>query len=346
MIFAALLIIVTDTAYTVWLLSMIPEEAHGLTRTALTTAQFIFVIWPAWPLLRVGKFFLDYQHKVLPEIPSDLSSPFIEIQSAINAINGITYKNAELEKVRTERDKEQRMFFANASHEMRTPMTAMVGWLDLLAEEALGPLNDDQQEAIKTVQNSLGRLMVTVNNTIDISKIEVGKMQMDPTLFYAQDELEMLKVQFSPMVAKKCQHMDIEIAGGDIPLVYADQEKFRQVMTNLVSNAVKYTPDGGTITVTVSRCALDPNCIVFRVKDTGIGIPAADMEEGKLFSKFYQVRVKDARVGSGLGLAIVKELVNLMHGNISVQSEVGHGTTFTIMLPGESDATENQELAT
>jgi two-component system phosphate regulon sensor histidine kinase PhoR len=215
---------------------------------------------------------------------------------------------------------------------LRTPLTTIQGYLDLMEDGAVGEMGSEARQYIKNMQQAVHRISVMVNNIIDLSKIEVGRFQVEILPFTVLDQLDFIEGQFEPLIIKKHQTIDFDV-DLVLPEVKGDPECFKQVMTNLVSNAVKYTQDGGRITISVHCRPDDKEAIYFTVSDNGLGIPEADLKEGRLFSKFYQVRKGDARIGSGLGLAIVKELVQLMHGDIQVSSELGTGTTFTIRMP-------------
>lgn len=318
-------------------LSGVQEPLVGiLANFVITFVELAAIAWVIFPLLRIRNYFYDYENKTIPEIPKNVTSTFREIQSVLNAIHGIEYKNQELEELRIKREAEQNQFFANVSHELRTPLTTLQGCLDLFADGDIGSITHEQMHYVQTMQQALNRLTAMVNNTIDLSKIEVGKMQVEKVAFPFIDELDFVRAQFEPQFMKKHIEFSSDM-DEDLPEILADPDKVKQILMNLVSNAVKYTPDGGKISLEAHGAPDNPCLILISVSDTGIGIPAENLEEGKLFSKFYQVRTKDARIGSGLGLAIVKQLVILMNGAVSVESEVGKGTTFTVTLPASRE---------
>jgi signal transduction histidine kinase len=309
----------------------------------LTIINLILVLLPLFPLRSVMKAFNEYQEGITEQIPEGLSSPFKEIQSAIDILHANHAKQRQLQMMQAQREREQGMFFANASHELRTPLTTIQGYLDLMEDGAVGEITPETQQYINNMQQALQRITVMINNIIDLSKIEVGKFQVETLPFTVLDQIDFLEGQFEPLLIKKHQTLDVEI-DDYLPELKGDPERFKQVLANLMSNAIKYTPDGGHIVFGAHTHKDDKEAVYFTLADTGLGIPQEDLTEGRLFSKFYQVRKGDARVGSGLGLAIVKELVQMMHGDIRVDSQVGTGTIFTIRMPiwqEENNATES-----
>lgn len=327
-----LFILLTDGLWTTYLSPMLVDrpELHTSLRIVVTLLQILVFIYPMRGLRTIGGYFLDYQHKLIPSIPANVRSNFKEIQAALNAVQGIHYKNDELEALRQAKEREQNAFFANISHELRTPLTTIQGILDLLNDGDLGDLNPDQQHYIETAQKAMDRLMPMVNNVIDISKAEANRLEVEYVPFVAMDEVVAVVEQFSATARRKQIKLDYDVAN-DLPEVVGDPYRFRQVLLNLVSNAVKYTDEGGMIQLRAHLCPGDDHTVCFEVSDNGVGISEEGLKH--IGEKFYQVRVRDAKKGSGLGLAIVKELVHLMHGDMHVQSQEGKGTTFIVMMP-------------
>jgi signal transduction histidine kinase len=215
-------------------------------------------------------------------------------------------------------------FLANMSHELRTPLNAIIGFSEVLQEQMFGPLNEKQAEYLGDIVTSGRHLLSLINDTLDLSKIEAGKMELELTTFALPAVLE----DGVTMVRERAARHGIECsvdAGPDLDEVEADERKVKQVVFNLLSNAVKFTPDGGRVEVRARRIG---DRAEVAVADTGVGIDPAD--EARIFQEFQQAGQQE---GSGLGLALARSLVALHGGTLSVESEPGSGSTFTFTLP-------------
>jgi PAS domain S-box-containing protein len=216
-------------------------------------------------------------------------------------------------------------FVHTVSHDLRSPLTAILGYVDLL--DRVGPLTDQQREFIRRVRISVHNITGLVNDLLDLGRIESGFegqkeiVPLDGILSYTLDNLN------NQIVVKK-QRLHVELPS-HLPSLHGDPVHLRQMLDNLVGNSIKYTPEGGDISVSVE--AKDDQ-VILRVSDTGSGIPPADQPH--IFEKFYRAsNVANVVPGSGLGLAIVKSIVDNHEGRIWVESIVGQGTTFTVVLP-------------
>jgi len=216
-------------------------------------------------------------------------------------------------------------FVHAVSHDLRSPLTSILGYVDLL--DRVGPLTDQQREFIQRVRISVHNITGLVNDLLDLGRIESGFegqkeiVPLDGILNYTLDNLN------NQIVAKK-QHLHIELSPY-LPSLYGDPTHLRQMFDNLIGNSIKYTPEGGDISV---RVEVKGEQVILRVSDTGPGIPLADQPH--IFDKFYRAsNVAASMPGSGLGLAIVKSIVDNHEGRIWVESILGQGTTFTIVLP-------------
>ncbi len=228
-------------------------------------------------------------------------------------------------------------FLANMSHELRTPLNAILGMTEGLDDGVFGDLNPQQHDALQTIDRSGTHLLELINDILDLAKIEAGQIELSRTLTpigeLCQSSLTFIRQQ---AVKKRLQlqlHVQFEL-----PDLLLDERRMRQVLINLLNNAVKFTPEGGCITLGVtleSRTDLGGNgqCVRFAVTDTGIGIAPADLK--KLFQPFIQVDSALNRhyEGTGLGLSLVKRIVELHGGQVGVTSEVGVGSCFTLDLP-------------
>jgi len=235
-------------------------------------------------------------------------------------------------------------FIANMSHELRTPMNAIIGYTDLLLDEVDGPLNDDQKASLKKVAANARHLLQLINDVLDISKIESGKIELRTGELDLKELIDGIMVTFEPLIAKKGLTFSINIENGAEKL-YADYDKAKQILINLISNAVKFTHQGGiTINARVSERGKDregnPQFIEISVADTGIGIKREDLD--RIFDKFAQADISTTRQyeGTGLGLSIVRGLVALHKGMVWVESEVGKGSTFYVLLPFKREVFE------
>lgn len=224
-------------------------------------------------------------------------------------------------------------FLANQAHELRTPINAVIGFSELLRDEVFGPLNDKQKEYVGEILTG-GRYLVTViNNVMDLSRIEAGSLTLQPQ----QVDLMGPLAEALAMLQKDAAQRRIRLRAMAVPGVihaWGDPDRLRQVYLNLISNALRFTPEGGVVEVTAE---LSGDWSEMRVRDTGVGIAAAD--QARIFAPFVQVGVAQdpSHRGAGLGLAIVKTLVELHGGSISVDSDPGRGATFTVRLPATRD---------
>ena len=232
--------------------------------------------------------------------------------------------NAELE--RANRLKSQ--FLARMSHELRTPLSAIIGFSDLLLEGASGRLNHDQRGDVKEIASAGRVLLDVINDILDLSRIEAGRMRLDLEPIRLGSLLTDVASALRPLAHGKSLELRVAIVGGDPPAL-ADGLRFRQIVTNLISNALKFTHEGG---VTIRLLAL-PKEVEVSVLDTGIGIPAVALDY--VFDEFSQVEsgTGGRLTGTGLGLSIAQRLVHLHGGSIGVDSEVGVGSRFWFRLP-------------
>ena len=219
-------------------------------------------------------------------------------------------------------------FLANMSHELRTPLNAIIGFSEVLSQRMFGDINEKQQEYLKDILTSGHHLLALINDVLDLSKVEAGRSELDPTDFSLRDVLESSLVMVRERASKHGVELGLEVTP-DLELVRGDERKIKQIVFNLLSNAVKFTPAGGRVDVRARR--LDGG-IEVSVRDTGAGIPESDRD--LIFEEFRQSRDgAKAEEGTGLGLTLTKKLVQLHGGNIRVESTLGVGSTFTFTLP-------------
>ncbi len=218
-------------------------------------------------------------------------------------------------------------FLATMSHELRTPLNSILGFSEVLLSS--NALSEKQLRWVRNIKSSGDRLLALINDILDLAKIEAGKMQVRLEEFSVHDVCEGMLNMFRPLAEKK----NIDLRGQmapDIPVLRQDAGKLQQILQNLLSNAIKFTPEGGRVLL---KAEADSQYVVLTVTDTGVGI--APEEQELVFEKFRQSGNPLTRehAGTGLGLSIVRELSNLLGGEVTLQSELGRGSTFTVRLP-------------
>ncbi|TMG95409.1 MAG: GAF domain-containing protein [Betaproteobacteria bacterium] len=226
-------------------------------------------------------------------------------------------------------NKHKSEFLANMSHELRTPLNAIIGFSEVLLEKMFGEINAKQQDYLSDIHSSGRHLLALINDILDLSKIEAGRMELEPSDFDVPTALQ----NAMTLVRERAQRHGIALSLQIDPAVRelrADERKFKQILVNLLSNAVKFTPDGGRVAL---RARPVESGLEVSVSDTGIGIAPEDQE--KVFEEFRQVGgdYKTKQEGTGLGLALARRFVELHGGVITVQSELGKGATFTFTIP-------------
>ena len=235
-------------------------------------------------------------------------------------------------------------FLANMSHELRTPLNSINGFSEVLFDETFGPLNAKQKQYVNNVLTSGKHLLLLINQILDMAKVEAGKMKLALTVLSMKTLLNDISMLVADMVSKKKIEMQLEIPA-DLPDIQADELKVKEIIYNLVSNAVKFTPEGGKIGMRARKIGSDIEVVVW---DTGVGIAAENM--GKIFEGFFRVDTPYSRVteGTGLGLPLSKKLVELHGGNFAVESEgLGKGTLvrFTLPIVSESEVKDEKSIS-
>jgi signal transduction histidine kinase len=218
------------------------------------------------------------------------------------------------------------------SHELRTPLNAIISFSEVLGERMFGDLNEKQDEYLKDIHASGQHLLSLINDILDLSKIEAGRMELELSVFNLPATLDNALNLVRERAGRHgiALHMSVDER---MEQVRADERKIRQVVLNLLSNAIKFTPDGGRIDVRAK--AVDGSAEV-SVSDTGVGIAPEDQEA--IFEEFRQVGTADKKVeGTGLGLALSRKFIELHGGRIWVTSQVGAGSTFTFTIPVRRD---------
>lgn len=222
-------------------------------------------------------------------------------------------------------------FIANMSHELRTPLNSVLGFSKLLTEHEHRKLTDeDIVEYARLVQDAATHLLTVINNILDISKLHSGSFMLDPSDVQVADALDDALAHFEKAIKDHSLHLACRIAS-DLPVIQGDEQKLRQTFSNLIGNAIKFTPPGGTITVEAANAA--NRDIVVVIRDTGVGMSEEEIRVA--LAPFGQADASRTRwrEGSGLGLPIAKALVDLHGGTIEIHSTKGKGTEVTVRLP-------------
>ena len=239
-------------------------------------------------------------------------------------VNALEQRSAELEVAGRHKSE----FLANMSHELRTPLNAIIGFSEVLLERMFGDLNDRQEEYLRDILSSGRHLLELLNDILDLSKVEAGAMDLSMSSVDVADLVEHCVSLMRERAARGGVQLRTDISP-DTGSVRADELRLKQVLLNLLTNAVKFTPDGGSVTVAAAR---QPSEVYITVVDTGVGIAAADHE--RIFDSFQQAGRDPGRLeGTGLGLTLCKRIVELHGGDIWVDSAVGRGSLFGLRLP-------------
>jgi two-component system, NarL family, sensor histidine kinase BarA len=275
-----------------------------------------------------------------------VTASYTELQTKNQALQDSYERLKELDRLKSN-------FLATVSHELRTPLTSVIGYSEMLLEGLAGPMSDEQTEYLHTIMEKGDQLLGIITSILDFSKIEMGNLRLNRSMVNMIEIARSAVTTLMP-IARKAE-VKIDFAGiQGVPSILADGDKIRQVLVNLIGNAVKFNHQGGTVTVKVEVCTRpslevqenlpaalarpEHEHVCISVADTGLGIPADKLE--RVFDSFYQVDGSSTREhgGTGLGLAITRSLVEAHAGKIEVQSGIDRGSTFTVLLPivGES----------
>src|SRR6185436_4963286 len=221
-------------------------------------------------------------------------------------------------------------FLANMSHEFRTPLNAILGYTHMLLNNVTGPVTEPQRKSLTRIDSNSRHRLALINDILDITRIEAGRMPLNATSFGIGELFDEVHAELEPIIKRSNLTVTTKLRG-NVPSVRSDRQKVKQIMLNLLSNALKFTPAGSVI----MTAGFDAKAkqIEIAVKDTGVGIPVAD--QSKVFEDFRQLDSSPARGygGTGLGLSICRRLAQMLGGTIELQSKVGKGSTFTLQLP-------------
>jgi signal transduction histidine kinase len=220
-------------------------------------------------------------------------------------------------------------FLAGMSHELRTPLNAVIGFSELMLDGVPGAINDEQRDCLNDILSSGQQLLNLINDVLDLSKIEAGKMELKLENLNLTDVINDVVQTVKPKLDENRHKIGVSVGEG-LPQVHADKRRLRQILLNLLSNAIKFTPPGGKLGIKVTR---NGDWCQVSVVDNGIGIKEEDQE--RVFEVFTQAATlpKEKKEGTGLGLALTKQFVEAIGGRIWVESQYGKGSKFTFTLP-------------
>jgi signal transduction histidine kinase len=248
--------------------------------------------------------------------------------------NARLFSEVELARYEAERANQAKsIFLTSMSHELRTPLNAIIGFTSTLLMKLPGPLNADQEKQLTTVKRSAQHLLNLINDLLDLATIESGKVELKLERMVCQAVIDQVVTTLRPLAEQKGLRCTVVALGEEI-IITSDRRMLSQTLINLLNNAIKFT-DRGEVEVTLAREEMDGrSCVTIRVRDTGIGIAPED--HAKLFQEFGRISSKAvrAREGTGLGLRLSRQFATLLGGTITLASELGSGSTFTLVLPG------------
>jgi signal transduction histidine kinase len=267
--------------------------------------------------------------------PGEFAAETIELLRTFAKQSALAIQNARLFQEIADKSRQleaasqhKSEFLANMSHELRTPLNAIIGFSEVLSEGMFGEINEKQTEYLDDILGSGRHLLSLINDILDLSKVEAGRMELELAEFDLPGAVDNALTLVRERASRRGISLGSEI-DERVEVIEADERKVKQVLLNLLSNALKFTPEGGRIDV---RTAVNEGSVAISVADTGVGIAPEDQET--IFEEFRQVGAADKKVeGTGLGLALSRKFIELHGGRIWVESQVGSGATFTFTIP-------------
>lgn len=270
---------------------------------------------------RADQTIIEYNAVPLPD--GAVLNSYLDVTDSVKVEQALRASNAALATA----DRLKSEFVANVSYQLRTPLNTIMGFAEILTNQYFGTLNERQTEYTRTIMDASKKLLLLINDVLDLATIEAGRMTLDQHALNVADLLNTVKT----MSAEWARQLSLEIVidcPSNIGSFDADEQRIKQALFNLVSNAIKYTPAGGRITLAARR---KEEWMALSVIDTGIGIPDTDRE--RVFGKFERANAQARQSGAGLGLSLVKSFVELHGGRIEISSEVNKGTRVTCYIP-------------
>ena len=309
-----------------------PDAYTGRLRALLDRAGLKALL--AVPLLREDRVLGALL--VARKTPGEFPPATVDLLGTLAAQSALAIHNARLFREIEEKGRElaqanqhKSEFLANMSHELRTPLNAVIGFSEVLGEKMFGELNEKQAEYVDDIHTSGRHLLSLINDILDLSKVEAGRMELDVTTFDIREAVGNALTLVGERALRRAIALESEL-DESLADMTGDERKVKQILLNLLSNAIKFTPEGGRVTLTANGA---DSALVIAVRDTGVGISADDL--GHIFEEFRQVGTDYARKveGTGLGLTLTRRFVELHGGAIVVESELGAGSEFRITLP-------------
>lgn len=277
-------------------------------------------------LERVDGSVVEFSSVPLPD--GAVLTSFLDVTDSVRVEQALRERNAALEAA----DRLKSEFIANVSYQLRTPLNAIMGFAEILANQYFGPLNERQLEYSRAVLDSGQRLLLLINDILDLATVEAGYMVLERAPVDIPAMLGSVIGLTRDWARKQNLKLDVDYAD-DIGTIDADEKRLKQAIFNLISNAIKFTPPGGRILVSAERIG---GSFVLAVTDTGIGIPAADQE--RVFGRFERANPQARQTGAGLGLSLVKSFIELHGGRVEIDSRLNEGTCIRCILPVRSTA--------
>jgi signal transduction histidine kinase len=275
---------------------------------------------------RIDGSVLEYHSVLLPD--GGVLNSFLNVSDSVRVEQALRDRNAALEDA----DRLKLDFLANVSYQLRTPLNAMIGFAEMLIKQYSGPLNDKQMGYARGTLEAGERLVMLVDAVLDLSTIEAGYMHLNTAMVYIDDILDDIHVLVDEWARKQEVALVIDCPV-DVGAIEADERRLKQVLSSLISNALKFTPAGGTITLSARRRPVvegeEPQ-VTITVTDTGDGIPQAD--QARIFEPFEHGRTRRS-TSTGVGLALVRSFITLHGGHVELESTQGVGTSVVCYLP-------------
>ncbi len=307
---------------------------------------------PEAAVVRVMQHFAQLVETLVAAGQKTFLTSQMHIEATLETNRELEAQNEKLAGMNTrlkELDRLKSSFLATVSHELRTPLTSIIGYSEMLAEGLAGPLNQEQIDYVRTIMEKGETLLKLISSILDLSQIEAGKVRLSFEPLDLTDLIQSAYTSLKPQATKRGISLEVKLPDAKPGPVTGDRERLRQVVVNLLANAVKFTPKGGTVSVFLSEVGHQPELSAegYRIitEDTGVGIPPDQFE--KIFQSFYQVDSSSTREfgGAGLGLAIVKSFVEGHGGLMRVSSEMGRGSRFTAILPVTPPSPRSVQIA-